>query len=132
MGVTASTPVVIKEKQHFGSVYGNSGKLRPGYYIKNGIVVYKGQRLELLPGETDFQKMKYGYLKTNYRVFYKGQQIPHANPVTFTVLNRNNVSKLSKYPEKNNEFEKFNSVLGMDFIGNEKRIYLGQNLIHKE
>jgi hypothetical protein len=95
-------------------------------------VVYKGQKIELLPGETDFQKMKYGYLKTNYRVFYQGQQIPYANPVTFTVLNRNNVSKLSKHPEKNNEFEKLNSVLGMDFIGNEKRIYLGQNLIHKE
>ena len=131
MGTGQSTPEV-KERQHFGSVYGNTGKIRPGYYIKNGIVVYGGQSIELLPGETNFQKLKYGYLKSNFHVFYRGRVVPHANPATFTVLNRNNVSTLSKHPEKNSQFEKLNSVLGMDFLGNKKRIYLGVNLIHEE
>jgi len=131
MGAGPSTPEV-KERQHFGSVYGNTGKIRPGYYIKNGIVVYGGKQIELLPGETNFQKLMYGYLKSNFRVFYKGQHIPHSNPATFTVLNRNNVSTLSKFPEKNNQFEKLNSVLAMDFEANKKRIYLGANLIHEE
>lgn len=131
MGVATSTPE-IKEKRHFGSVYGTTGKIRPGYYIKNGIVIYGGKQIELLPGEKDFQKMKYGYLKSNFHVFYQGQMVPHANPATFTVLNRNNINTLSKIPEKNIEFEKLNSVLGMDFVGNKKRIYLGANVIHEE
>jgi hypothetical protein len=97
MGVAPSTPEV-KERQHFGSVYGNTGKIRPGYYIKNGIVVYGGQSINLLPGETNFQKLKYGYLKSNFRVFYRGQAVPHANPATFTFLNINNLNTLSKLP----------------------------------
>jgi hypothetical protein len=131
MGAASSTPD-IKEKKHFGSVYGTTGKIRPGYYIKNGIVIYGGKQIELLPGEKDFQKLKYGYLKSNFRVFYQGIPVPTANPATFTVLNRNNVNTLSKIPEKNIQFEKLNSVLGMDFIGNKKRIYFGANLIHEE
>jgi hypothetical protein len=129
MGNNASTK---KEPEKFGTVYGTDGKTRPGYYLGNGKVVYKGKELVLLPGESDFQKLRFGYLRSNQRVFYNGVPIPGANPATFSTVTRNNVKTLSKVPEKNEEFEKLNSVLGMDFLGNKKRIYYRMRIIHEE
>ena len=117
---------------NFGSVSGKNGKFRPGYYFGNGKVIYKGKEIIKLENETDFQKMKYGYLKSNKRVFYNGNVIPFANSSTFSVLTRNNVKTLSKFPEKNEDFQKLNSVLGMDFIGNKKRIFYRDRIIHEE
>ena len=85
-----------------------------------------------MENEKDFQKLKYGYLKSNMRVFYSGIPILLANPATFSVITRNNVNSLSKNPEKNKEFSKLNSVLGMDFVGNKKRIFFRDRIIHEE
>ena len=120
-------------KSEFGSIYAeNGGKVRPGYYFSTGKIRYNAQELEILPGEQGFQKLKYGYLKSNMRVFYKGKPIPFANAATFNVITRNNVSTLSKSPIKNQEFKRLNTVLGMDFIGNTKRIYLREIVIYTE
>ena len=116
----------------FGSIYNTGGKVRPGYYLGNGKLIYKGVEIPKMADETDFQKLKYGYLKSNKRVFYAGKPILVANPAKFSTINRNNVKTLSKVPEKNEEFEKLNSVLGMDFIGNKKRIYFKERIIHEE
>jgi hypothetical protein len=124
---------MITEKKPFGSIYKSEhGKTRPGYYIKGNKVIYKGKQINVLENETDFQKLKFGYLKSNKRVFYSGESIHTANPLTFTVLTRNNVHTLSKSPEKNEEFGKLNSVLGMDFLGNKKRIFYKNRIIHDE
>ena len=61
-----------------------------------------------------FKKLKYSYAKTNSFVFYKGEIITEANSKTFNTINRKNI------PE---EFKKLNSVIGMDFENNTKRIY---------
>ena len=127
-----NTSVPQPEKVKFGTVYGTDGKVRPGYYIRNGTVVYKGQKILTIPGETDFQKLKYGYLKSNKHVYYNGKVILGANPSTFLTIERKNVERLSKNPVKNNEFRKLNSVLGIDYIGNKKRIYYGEHVIHEE
>jgi hypothetical protein len=116
----------------FGSVYGINCKIRPGYYFTTNKVMYKGEEIVPLPGEINFQKLKFGYLKSNKRVFYNGKPIPIANPVTFSVITRNNLSTLSKNCERNKEFIKLNAVLGMDFVGNVKRIYYRNNIIHFE
>jgi hypothetical protein len=126
MGNTPST-----EGVKFGSVYGTGGKVRPGYYFTNGKVIYKGQEIPIIPQESEFQKLKFGYAKSNKRVFYNGKHI-QANPATFTVFTRNNVKTLSKSADKNDEFFKLNSVLGMDFIGNKKRIFFRDRVIHEE
>jgi hypothetical protein len=131
MGAEASIP--IKEPQHFGNIHPEPGqRARPGYYVKGNIVVYQGQTLPLVPGEQDIQKLKYGYLKTNKRVFFKGQVLPSANPLTFTVLTRNNTNTISKFPEKNQSFKRMNCVMATDFQGNTKRVYCGANIIHTE
>ena len=131
MGAEASTP--IKEPQQFGNVHPQPGqRARPGYYIRNGVVVYQGQTLPVLPDEKDFQKLKYGYLKSNKRVFFKGQVVGGANPSTFTVLTRNNTNTISKSPEKNQSFKRMNCVMATDFVGNTKRVYCGLNVIHTE
>lgn len=130
MGNNTSTPE--PEKVKFGTVYGIDGKVRPGYYLGNGKVVYKGQEIPTTPGETDFQKLKFGYLKSNKYVYYNGKIIPGANQATFLTIERKNVKTLSKDPVKNKEFEKLNSVLGMDYVGNKKRIYFGDHVIHQE
>jgi len=129
MGNTTSTKIEVVK---FGSVYGNGGKVRPGYYIGNGKLIYQGQEIPQMENETDFQKLKYGYLKSNKRVFYAGKPILVANPATFSTVTRNNVNNLSKIPEKNQEFVKLNSVLAVDFIGNKKRIYYRDRIIHEE
>jgi len=131
MGATGSVP--IKEPQQFGNVHPQPGqRARPGYYVKGNVVVYQGQTLPMLPGETDIQKLKYGYLKTNKRVFFKGNVLPSANPSTFTVLTRNNTDSISKSPEKNQSFKRMNCVMATDFQGNTKRVYCGPNIIHTE
>ena len=119
------------EPVSFGSVYDNGGKIRPGYYFSKDKVMYHGKEIAKMKDEIDFQKLKYGYLKSNKRVFHNGEPIITANPATFSVINRNNTF-LSKSPEKNAEFEKLNCVLGMDYIGNKKRIFLGEKIIHTE
>jgi len=116
----------------FGSIYPNEGKVRPGYYFGNGKIMYKGLEIIKMPMESDFQKLKYGYLKSNLRVFYHGKDILGANPATFLTITRNNVGNLSKNNDKNQTFKKLNSVLGMDFIGNQKRIYFKDKVIHTE
>ncbi len=133
MGAGPSTPIPIPVKKSFGSINPTEdGKVRPGYYFRNNTIIYKGAILPILDGESDFKKLKYGYLKSNKRVFYKGIPLPFANPSTFLIITRNNTINLSDNPEKNAEFAKLNSVLGMDFIANKKRIYFKTQLIHQE
>ena len=133
MGNKSSVPEPPLPRKKFGNVYPEPGeKPRPGYYFGKSGIVYAGEPLTVLPGESGFQKLKYGYLKSNLRVFFRGKVIPGANPATFAVLTRNNVSKISKNPEKNEEFKKLNCVISTDFVGNTKRVYCGTNIIHTE
>lgn len=129
MGNTNSQPIT---KQSFGSIYPQDGKVRPGYYLGGNKLMYKGKQIPIIENESDFQKLKYGYLKSNRRVFYNGEILLSANPSTFSVISRKTTNTLSKYPEKNKEFTKLNCVLGMDFIGNKKRIFLRNTIIHEE
>ena len=124
MGTTQST-----NKKKFGSVYPTENlKARPGYYLSKNKIMYQGKILELLPNEDSFQKLKYSYIKTNQRVFYKGIFIYGANPKTFITLNRNNIKQFSN----KQELEKLNSVLGMDINHDIKRFYYRGNVIHTE
>ena len=91
---------------------------RPGYYFSKYKVIYKGHQIDLLESEGSFKKLGYGYAKSNLRVFYKGIPIPLANANTFTTINRNNVKK-----EFGNNYLKLNSVLGMDYLNETKRVY---------
>ena len=89
--------------------------VRYGYYKNREKVLYDGVDLNLLKSELPtFKKLKYSYAKTNRHVFYKGQIIPEANPKTFMVLDRKHM------PE---EYIHLNSVIGMDFADDTKRIY---------
>ena len=82
------------------------------YYFNKNKVIYKGVEIQLLPNEAEFEKLKYGYLKSNMRVFYKGQPIPGANQKSFTVINRSV------------QDNKTNSVLGSDYdLHFNKRFY---------
>lgn len=133
MGAAGSVPDTPLATKKFGNVYPEPGeKARPGYYFAKTGIVYAGEPINVITGESGFQKLKYGYLKSNKRVFSKGKVIPGANPATFTVLTRNNVSKISKFPEKNEEFKKLNCVIATDFVGNTKRVYCGTNIIYTE
>jgi hypothetical protein len=117
------------EKKNFGSIYPtDNSKPRPGYYFRKNKIVYQGKVLELLPNEESFQKLKYSYVKTNQRVFYKGEPIHGANPKTFISINRNNIKQFSN----KKSLEKLNSVIGMDIIDNTKRFYYHGNIIHTE
>ena len=128
MGNTNSiTNSNIKEK--FGSIYNKDGITRPGYYWKKGKnkkLIYKGVDIPLLPGEDKFKSLKYGYLVTNKRVFYKGLPILQANPKSFSTITRDKIN------EFNTELKKLNSVLGMDYLGNKKRFYHKNNIIYEE
>ena len=111
MGNSLSSNVPVQEgkKIIFGSVNDDSHP-RAGYYHNKNIIKYHTEQIILIPGESSnsFKKLKYGYAKTNKRVFYKGLVIPEANPNTFYVINRENVlSQLGK------EYSKLNSVLGI-------------------
>ena len=90
-------------------------KTRDGYYKNKKGVFYEGVSLNLSKKERmSFQKLKYGYAKTEIHVFYKGNIIEGANPKSFITINRKNM------PE---EYKKLNSVIGMDFENGRKRIY---------
>jgi hypothetical protein len=105
-------------KKHFGSINSEESP-RPGYYISKSKIIYKGHGLKLLPDEHNFKKLYYGYAKTNIRVFYKGVPIPDANPDTFTTINRRQVKKEFNDPK----LIKLNSVLGLDYYLDKKRVY---------
>ena len=104
MGNSLSSNVPVQEgkKIIFGSVNDDSHP-RAGYYHNKNTIKYHTIPIILIPGESSdsFKKLKYGYAKTNKRVFYKGVPISGVNPNTFYVINRNN-------PENNT-----NSVLGI-------------------
>ena len=104
-----------KLPEKFGSITGKDGKFRPGYYVSKDKVIYQGSELELLPNESNFEKLKYGYAKTNMNVFYKGKIVQGANPATFDTIKRPDV--------KEPTLKELNSVLGMDYLGNTKRYY---------
>jgi hypothetical protein len=113
----------------FGSINPELGaKARPGYYFSKKIKSYQGVPIEVQPDEHQFKKLKYGYAKSNQRVFYQGIPIPDANPVTFDVINRSEIAtKVNAIHTK--QFVKLNTVLGMDFNGNEQRLYHKGTLI---
>jgi len=104
-----------KEKESFGSInHKEGGKHRPGYYISKKKLIYDCKEIPLLPGENYFKKLKYSYLKTNLRVFYKGKQIL-ADPNTFQVLNRNQIT--------DTDLKKLDSVIGTDTVNGTKKYY---------
>ena len=107
---------------------------RPGYYYRQGNknFLYRAVQTDLLENEEFFQKLGYGYAKTNKRVFYKGVVIPGAHPTSFHVVTRTNVKTISKFPEKNTELVKLNTVLGVDFVNHTKRIYHRNVIVHEE
>lgn len=120
MGNTQSNTQV----KPFGSINPKDGsKGRPGYYINKNNVIYQGIPITLLPDETDFQKLNFGYLKSSHRVFYNGKEIPGANPKSFHILSRKDSPK---------QFSKLNAVLGKDIQENTIRIYHFGNVIYKE
>ena len=118
---------VIKKK--FGSIYKkNNEPVRPGYYKNKNNIIYQGENINLQPDEDSFHKLKYGYAKTNKFVYYKGIPINSANPKTFNVINRKNIKSITQIPE----YIKLNSVLGVDYIDNKKRIFYQGHIIHTE
>ena len=64
------------------------------------------------------KKLKYGYAKTSIHVFYKGNIIEGADPVSFETINR------KQMPDQYKKF-KLNSAIGvdMDYVKKKKRIY---------
>lgn len=99
----------IAKKIKFGSIH-DAENPRPGYYYNQNtrILKYHTFNIVLLPGENVFKKLKYGYAKTNKRVFYKGIHIPGAVPENFTTLTIPEVKELG-----NPNLSKLNSVLGI-------------------
>jgi hypothetical protein len=109
---------------HFGTVHPVEGsKGRPGYYFNKSSVIYQGIPIQILPNESDFKKLNYGYLKSNLRVFYNGAPIYGANPKTFHILQRKDSPM---------EFKHLNSVLGKDYQDNKERLYHFGKLIYTE
>jgi hypothetical protein len=100
------------KKIKFGSIH-DPGNPRPGYYYNQNTrtLKYHTHEIILLPGENVFKKLKYGYAKTNKRVFYKGIHIPGAVPENFSTLTIPEVKELG-----NPALTKLNSVLGI--LGN--------------
>jgi len=97
-------------------------KVRDGYYKNKKNVFYDGVSLKLPKTELKtFKKLKYGYAKTKKNVFYKGEKINQANPKTFIAINRKNIP---------DEFKNLNSVIGMDFENETKRIYQFGKIIY--
>jgi hypothetical protein len=117
-------------KTNFGSIYPKENdKPRPGYYFNVSKKMYQGNEISILPDEDSFKKLKYGYAKSNLRVFYKGVPIQDANPKTFSIISRSNVANIIDNSE---QLVKLNSVLGMDYNCNKKRLYFHGNIIYKE
>jgi hypothetical protein len=109
----------------FGSVNPmNDVPPRPGYYLRANSIKYQGTPIQLLPGESNFQKLNFGYLKTNMRVFYNGIPIPFANPKTFTTVSRKEL--------RTTPFAKLNAVLGKDIVNNKIRWYQFGKKIYEE
>jgi hypothetical protein len=98
---------------------------RKGYYTNKNNIIYKSQVFPKLETESNFQKLNYGYFKSNKRVFYNGNLIPGANPETFRIINRDKV----KNETENKDIINLNSVIGIDYFGNKKRIYHKGNLL---
>ena len=99
----------ITKKIKFGSIH-DPGNPRPGYYYNQNTrtLKYHTHIIPLLQGENVFKKLKYGYAKTNKRVFYKGIHIPGAIPDNFNTLTIPEVKELG-----NSNLSKLNSVLGI-------------------
>jgi hypothetical protein len=115
---------------NFGSVYPKENeKPRPGYYFNNVAKMYHGLPIEVLPDENSFKKLKYGYAKSNKRVFYKGVPIQDTFPDTFSIISRANVKNIIDGSE---QLVKLNSVLGMDYSSNKKRLYYRGKKIYSE
>ena len=114
------------KKIKFGSI-SDPLNPRPGYYYNKNtrVLKYKIHDIPFLQGETNFTKLKYGYAKTNKRVFYKGVHIISANPNNFQTMNIPEVKKLN-IPL----LSRYNSVLGVE-ISNDKinKIYYKGKLI---
>jgi hypothetical protein len=90
-------------------------RVRYGYYKNSKDVYYNGISLKLNKRERrTFKKLKYSYAKTRTFVFYEGVVIPDADPKTFITINRKNMP---------DEFVALNSVIGMDFLNGQRRIY---------
>lgn len=93
--------------------------VRDGYYKNKKGVFYGGVSLKLSKRElSSFEKLKYGYAKTDIHVFYKGNIIEGADPKTFETINR------KQMPDQYKKY-KLNSAIGvdMDFEKKKKRIY---------
>jgi len=129
MGNKVSVESSLPKTPKYGSV-NNPEIPRDGYYYNQSknIIKYRGIDIPILPGETEFKKLKYGYAKTNKRVFYQGQLIPNANPLTFDVVTRDSLKLMSKLNEV--DLTRLNSVLGMDKYNNRTRLYHKGNLIN--
>ena len=117
--------ILKPDVKKFGSINDPNNK-RPGWYCNGKIIKYQTNQIQLIPGETieSFKKLKYGYAITNKRAFYKGEQILKVNPAQFGIINRQDVHQLN-----NKEFTKLNSVLGIETIGNQRKIYYKGKLI---
>ena len=122
-------PNKIEVKKKFGSINPEEGeKPRPGYYFGKNFIIYKAHRFETLPNEEQFMKLGNGYAKSNMRVFYQGTPVHGAIPKTFQVINRNKVKDITT----NKELLDLDSVLGMDFNCNTKRIYYRGKMVYTE
>lgn len=55
-----------------------------------------------------------------------------ANPKTFSTVTRNNIKSINLKSEKINELAKLNSVIGLDYFGNKKRVYHKNIIIYEE
>jgi len=107
-----------KEKKDIKYSINNTTKPRPGYYTNGHEVYYSGKQLVFLQGETtsSFQKLGYSYAKTNKRVFYKGQTITGADPVTFITLDRKQQTVILP-SEQQGIITRLNGVVGRDRYG---------------
>jgi hypothetical protein len=114
-----NTPSTIESKNKSSIYPTQNEEPRKGYYTNKSSIIYKSQVFPKLESEGNFQKLNYGYFKSNKRVFYNGEIIPGANPETFRVINRDKV----KNETENKDIINLNSVIGIDYIGSKKRIY---------
>ena len=96
----------------------NISNPRPGYYTNGHEVYYSGKQLVFLPGESpsSFLKLGYSYAKTDKRVFYKGQVITGADPVTFITIDRKQQSVLLPLDQQG-IISRLNGVVGRDRRG---------------
>ena len=123
--ITPSNQELTKRKK-FGSIYDPSNP-RPGYYYNKNtrVLKYKIHNIILLQGEYNFVKLKYGYAKTNKRVFYKGIHLTSANQNNFETMNIPEIKKLGIH-----SLSKYNSVLGVEKVdGTITKVYYKGKLV---